>query len=718
MFIHYRFIALCVLGLIMSVCMSVDIFAQDDSPDTTLYKTDEVIVTGTRTEQKIIDIPYPVMRMDQTNWITSRKIGVQDVFLTVPGLFLQPRYGNHDTRITIRGYGSRSNTGIRGVRILLDGIPESEPDGQTRIEAIDFDAIGRIELVRGYSSSLYTNAPGGVINFFTDKYFPVSFFQSFNEFGSYDLRKNGFKVGVKGSNSTFMTAYSYQNYHGYRQHSQEYQHRLNSLFETQFTPQSKLAVYGYYVAGLIKLPGALTLEQYNENDTLANPRSLSRDEKRDSRKGRMAFTLTSSITKGNMKHSFEATGYGTVKIFDRVARTYRLFTRYGIGGTVKYVNKLTFGKGKNNKRTNEFTIGTDLFYQDGPIREFDNIGGQKGDNLVAISNEVISNVGAYALNTIDILPNRLSLLISGRYDRVIFNFQDELAGFRDTSRVFAEFTPKAALNLKLTPHIALYTSFGLGFDSPAGNEMDNYAYTSDQGTHTMNPDLKPQKSTSFEAGIKGEVLGIQKKYFKNTFFEISFYNTKIEDVIVPFVVDGDVFFRNAATAKRTGIEVGFNSELFKGLTLKSAFTYQDFKYDEYLAGSIDSAGTLTDVDYSGNIEPSNPKTIFSGELMYQHTFSKKYTVYVKSNVQNVGDMFVNDENTDSLKTAGYTLLNAQLGIDFNFDKFRLVAYGGLNNITDQKYVAFININSANQDFYESGPKRNFFGGLTLAYMFR
>ncbi len=708
------------LVLILAVFgANVNLLAQDDPVDTTYYQTDEIIITGTRLEQKIIDIPYPVTRINQTNWIMSRKMGVQDVLLTVPGLFLQPRYGNHDTRITIRGYGSRSNTGIRGVRIMLDGIPESEPDGQTRIEAIDFDAIGRIEVVRGYSSSLYTNAPGGVINFLTDKYFPISYVQTNNEFGSYDLRKNGIKLGIRGKTSTFMTNYSYQNYKGYRQHSQEYQHRLNTLLETEFTPQSKLSVYGYYVGGIIKLPGALTLTQYNDNDTLANPRSVSRDEKRISKKGRFGATLLTSFEKGKMKHTLEATGYGTFKIFDRTARTYRLFTRYGIGGTFRYVNKFTFGgKAKSKQRVNEFTIGTDLFYQDGPIREFNNLNGQKGDDLLGLSNEVISNVGAYALNQIDILPQKLSFLVSGRYDRVVYNFQDELASFRDTSRVFAEFTPKAALNFKLTPHIALYTSFGFGFDSPAGNEMDNYLFTSDGGLRTLNPDLKAQKSSSFEVGIKGEVSGLKEKYFKNTLFEISFYNTKIEDVIVPFVVDGDVFYRNAAVSKRNGLEVGFSSELVKGLTLKGSYAFQDFKYDKYLAGSIDELGNRTDVDYSGNIEASNPDNFAAGEIMYQYTIAKKYTLYAKSSLQYVGGMFVDDANTDSLKTEPYTLINGQIGIDCNFKNFRLVAYGGLNNITDEKYVAFININSANMDFYESGPRRNFFGGLTLAYMFR
>ncbi|HEY3252159.1 MAG TPA: hypothetical protein VGK25_13700, partial [Ignavibacteria bacterium] len=100
------YIILFVLVIILPGLLPVQVFAQEE--DTTKYQTEEIIITGTRTEKKIIDIPYPVLRIDQTSWITSRKIGVQDVLLTVPGLFLQPRYGNHDTRITIRGYGSRS----------------------------------------------------------------------------------------------------------------------------------------------------------------------------------------------------------------------------------------------------------------------------------------------------------------------------------------------------------------------------------------------------------------------------------------------------------------------------------------------------------------------------------------------------------------------------------------------------------------------------------
>lgn len=186
--------------------------ANDPMPDTLYYQTDDIIVTGTRVAKKIIDIPYPVARIDKATYKYLPKSAVNNVIQDVPGIFFQSRYGNHDARISIRGFGSRSNTGIRGVRILLDGIPESEPDGQTRIEAIDFNSVGSIEIVKGNSSSLYTNAPGGVINFINEIDFRSPSFQVFNEFGSFGYRRNGFKSLSLGENFKLMTTYTYHNY--------------------------------------------------------------------------------------------------------------------------------------------------------------------------------------------------------------------------------------------------------------------------------------------------------------------------------------------------------------------------------------------------------------------------------------------------------------------------------------------------------------------------
>lgn len=698
------------LVLFLFAFSSVSIqYAQEDT--TAKYQTDEIMVTGTRIEQKIIDIPFPVQRVNQSSWVASRKQGLNDVLTTVPGLFLQSRYGNHDVRVTIRGFGSRSNSGIRGVRILLDGIPESEPDGQTRIEAIDFSSIGKIEVVKGNSSSLYTNAPGGVINFLTDKYFYRPFVQSSNEFGSYNLMKNDLKVGVNYGNTRFMVIGGYENYEGYRQHSQEYQTRINSIYEVDLNKKSKLSIFGYYVSGIIKLPGSLTLAKYNLNDTAANPRDVGRDAKRITKKGRIGISYNASFGK-KTENVIEITAYGTIKDFNRTAATYRIFNRSGIGSSFRYINKMKFGK-----RTNEFSVGGDMYYQTGPIAEYKNNGGEKGD-FIGLTDETISNVGFYAIDQFPLIPDKLSLLATGRYDRVFFeSFDLSVRRYKDTSRVFSGFTPKVALNYKLTSNIAAYASFGLSFDSPAFNELDNNAATNDPNV-TINPDLKAQKSTNIEIGIKGDVRSIKNKYFKNTFFEICYFNYKIKDAIIPYSVESEVFFRNAGVVKRNGFEAGVNTEIVKGLQLSGAYTFSDFKYDEYIARTVDENGVITDIRYDGNFEPSNPKHMISADLSYRYEFTKDYAVFVKGNLQSVSEMFVEDSNIDSLKTSSYSLINGQLGFDLNISKnLKLFAYGGVNNIGNKKYISFININSDRGEYYEAGARRNFFGGLTLAYIF-
>ncbi|MBI3193113.1 MAG: TonB-dependent receptor, partial [Ignavibacteriae bacterium] len=465
----------------------------DDTTKT--FQINEIIVTGTRTTKKIIDIPYSVERIDNTQYKFEKKVSVNDVLEGIPGLFLQNRYGNHDVRVSIRGFGSRSNSGIRGVRILLDGIPESEPDGQTRVEAIDFESVGSIEVVKGNSSSLYTNAPGGIINFINDIHFPRTFFNSFNNFGSFDFRSNGFKTGLKTDNYSFLTTYNYHTYQGYRPHSEDYWHILNSVIEMKPNDLSTFSVFSYFVDGLIRLPGSLSKQKFEQDPFQANKRDVDRDAKRITKKGRVALQFDTFFGKEN-QNELELTAYGTMKYFERTARTYRIMNRSGVGASARFVHHT-----KIADLPYEFSVGTDLFYQSGPIEEYTNINGKKGDALLALTDEVIANSGMYFQNTLGLIENELDLLVTGRFDNVVFDARNQLFEVQSDLRKFGAFTPKAALNYKLTPTVALYSSYGLSFDTPAGNELENYP-TSTKPYSLMKPDLKPQKSKSFELGIK------------------------------------------------------------------------------------------------------------------------------------------------------------------------------------------------------------------------
>ncbi|MBL7129118.1 MAG: TonB-dependent receptor, partial [Ignavibacteria bacterium] len=680
--------------------------------DSVIYQTDEIIVTGTRTYKKIIDIPYSVQRINQSQFKLDRRVGINDILGTIPGLFLQSRYGNHDVRISIRGFGSRSNTGIRGVRILLDGIPESEPDGQTRIEAIDFNSIGQIEVVKGNSSSLYTNAPGGVINFINDIQFDRSFAINFNDFGSFGLRRNGLKAGVRTDDYGFLMTYTYHNFNGYREHSEDYWHILNTVLESTPGDNSRLQLYGYFVLGLIRLPGSLTKEEFEQDPWQADSVQVSRDKRRVSNKGRFGVRFNTYFGKKN-NNEFEITGYGTIKYFERTSKEYRIINRYGVGSSFRVVNhSKIFG------RENEFSVGGDLLYQAGPIEYYNNINGKKGDILSKSIEGTIANTGFYFQNSFNIIKGKFDLLVTGRYDKVIFDERNLTFEVQNSVRRFEAFTPKAALNYKFTPSVAAYTSYGLSFDSPAGNELDNPPTSTDPNV-LLNPDLEPQKSKNFELGIKGNLIYRGTKFFNNIYFEGTFFNSIIDDEIVPFEVFSDVFFRNSAKTNRTGLEIGGNVEIVKGLKFKAAYTFSHFKYDEYIARTIEfdtsSSIVIEDKDFSGNIVPSVPKHNLVLDLSYQYQFNDIVTAFTKGHYWYVSDMFVNDGNTE--ETSSYNIFNSALGLDLKFNKFNILLSGGVNNIFDKVFSAFININSAKKQYYEAGEPRSYYASLRLGYTF-
>jgi iron complex outermembrane receptor protein len=628
--------------------------------------------------------------------------------MSVPGLFLQSRYGDHDVRFSIRGFGSRSNSGVRGVRILLDDIPESEPDGQTRLEALDFDAIGRIEIVKGNASSLYTNAPGGVANFINDIGFNRSSVTLFNQFGSFGMHKNGFKAAVKTDKYRFLTTYSYVNYDGYRQHNNEYWHIVNMVLEATPSAHTRLAILGYFVDGAIKLPGSLTKAEFDQDPWQADQRSIDRDEKRITTKGRVGVRYNADFG-GNLNNTVEVTAYGTIKFFHRTAKDYRIINRYGLGLSGKYVNRaVIFG------RHNEFSVGGDLFSQPARTEYYQNINGNKGDQIDQLESENIVNMGFYISDNFEILREKMFLLLTGRYDNVKYHQEEETLPSRTDAKHFNAFTPKLALNYKLTPEMALYASYGWSFDAPAANELG-----SPDPEYLFNQDLQPQESRNFEAGMKGNLFRWEKEYLRKLLFEATFFNIRLDNEIVPYEVLGDVYYRNAAKSNRLGIELGAQLEILRGLNFGLTYTWSHFNYLNYEAETIeeDSVGNLVTSykDFTGNVVPSVPVHNVYLSLAYSHPIGRHVDVFGKASYQGISGLWVDDENTD--RTKSYNLLNGTLGLDLKFGKLNVMASGGVNNIFDVVYVGFTNTNSANKRFYEAGAPRDFFVSLNLGYTF-
>ena len=123
-------------------------------------------VTATREGPRApLELPYAVTIVRADSLAAVRRLSVDELLFAVPGVALANRQNPaQDPRVSIRGLGARTQFGVRGVRVLQDGVPITMPDGQTPVDALDIESADRIEVVRGSASSLYGNAAGGVID--------------------------------------------------------------------------------------------------------------------------------------------------------------------------------------------------------------------------------------------------------------------------------------------------------------------------------------------------------------------------------------------------------------------------------------------------------------------------------------------------------------------------------------------------------------------------
>ncbi|MEO8230808.1 MAG: TonB-dependent receptor [Ignavibacteriota bacterium] len=698
------------LIILFSSSITTFILAQEveEFNDTTKYKIQDVVVVGTRAEEKIIDIPYSVFRVDSKELAFGRKVSARDVLADVPGLFLQNRYGNSDIRVSLRGFGTRSSTGIRGIKILQDGIPESEPDGESVLDAIDFTSLGGVEVVKGNLSSLYANAPGGLINFITNIYFPKDYVGTANQFGKFGLRQTGLKFGLKNNDSRLFVSYKYRNIDGYRQHSSEYQHLVNTVYEAFVGTKSTLSIHANFVDGFNKLPGSLTKEEFESDPYMADPLAVSQDYRRITKKGRVAGKYITHL--GNkQQYEFEFIGYGGIKELEKTDNDfYTLTTRYSLGGLARFTIKEPLFDHKNI-----FTVGTDYGFQSGPITQFDNFSGNRGISVQNEYNESLSNIGIYMLEHIGIVEDKLDLFLSSRFDNNVFNRNIYIPDrFLDTTRTMSGFSPKIGLNYKLTPNIALYSSYGLSFDYPALSEIANSPLSSNS-SYTINPDLKPQESKNFEFGIKGNIVDKSSEFMRKLFFEVTYFNYLIKDEIVPFLsISQKNYFKNAPRTRRQGVEVGFMSEPFEEIELTINYTFTDFYYENYLTEIYTPGGTLA-ADYTNNKVPSIPKHIFNFILVKELELSEELSGLIIWDCDYIAEMYVNDSNSE--QSPGYFYGNFMAGLTYSNDYLDLTGFFGINNIFDKRYASFININDYYNRYYETGEPRTFYFGMNFNY---
>ncbi len=672
-------------------------------------------VTASRTAMSIFDVPLAVTLVGPRELRLRRGVGLDEALSLVPGVLAQSRTGGGDVRISIRGFGSRgagdrSNAGTaRGVRVLIDGIPETEPDGRTALDLVDLALVEGVEVVRSNASALYGNAAGGVIGLRTVPAFGARTATVQAQGGGFGLQRIIARSSGPAGGGTAWAGVASTHLDGWRAHSQNDRTTLLGGVSAPLGNRTSLALLLAGGNDRFQIPGPLTRAEADATPAAANATYAARDERRSNRIARLGTTvehrLDSTRTLGGML-------FVAPKILQRSERgTYRDFTRYHLGGNVVFRDAHPLGDGVRGR----FTAGVDEAFQDGAIL-FYNLtpAGTRGTTVRDDKREGANNAGVFLEEQVAV-GERLLVSVGARHDAIGYYYENYLTPAVDASRIFSRTTPKLGVTWKVSPSHSFYASVGGGVEVPAGNETDP-ASTFGQDTVTaLNPLLEPIRSTTYEIGTKRLVVFAPgAPLVQSAGYDVALYDTDVHNEIVPY--RGGRFYFTAGKVRRQGAEVGISLATAGGVEARGALTLNRHRYTEYLVDSVHYGVTGRFADYTGNRVVGVPAIHYGATLGWAPAVL--LGVRVEGGVTSVGRYFADDAN--QVDVPGYTLLSATLAYDSPValrGGLGLRGFLSINNLTDRRYIgsAFLNpdVVGGVPVAFEPGRPRELVVGLTV-----
>ncbi|EHJ1404358.1 TonB-dependent receptor [Salmonella enterica] len=665
-----------------------------------------MIVTATPQTVSELDTPAAVSVIEGEDMrLATPRVNLSETLTSVPGLQVQNRQNYaQDLQISIRGFGSRSAFGVRGIRLYVDGIPATMPDGQGQISNIDINSIQDVEVLRGPFSALYGNASGGVINVTTETGIEASSY-----YGSYGSWRYGLKAtgamgdGTQPGDVDYTVSTTRFTTHGYRDHSGARKNLANAKLGVRLDDVSKLSLIFNSVDIKADDPGGLTesewkadpqqaprAEQYNTRKTIKQTQAGLRYERQLSAQddisvmayaGERETTQYQSIPLVAQLKPAQAGGVITLQrhyqgIDSRWTHRGELGVPVTFTGGLNYENMSENRKGYNNFRLNN-----------GPP-EF----GHKGD-LRRDERNLMWNVDPY-LQTQWQLTQKLSLDAGVRYSSVWFDSNDHYIapGNGDDSgdASYHHWLPAGSLKYALTDAWNLYLAAGRGFETPI-NEL---SYRAD-GQSGFNFDLKPSTNDTVEVGSKTRI--------GNGLLTAALFQTDTDDeIVVASSMGGRTTYKNAGKTRRQGAELALDQRFAGDWRVKASWTWLDATY---------RSNVCQGQNCDGNRMPGIARNMGFASL----GFIPDEGWYAGTDVRYMGDIMANDENT--AKAPSYTVVGLNTGYKFNYSQLTVDIFGRVDNLFDKEYIGSVIVNESNGRYYEPAPGRNYGVGINLAWQF-
>lgn len=676
-----------------------------NAQDTAVTRLEPVVVEVSRGAGKsLLDLPYAItVQTPDSARPGQRHLSLDESLWLIPGLTVSNRDNpSQDPRISIRGFGARSAFGVRGIKVLRDGIPLTLPDGQTPVDFLDLESVGRVEVMRGSASSLYGNAGGGVVDIRSSQPVPVPIAAAVRGWdGSYGSRRYVAKVeGMSGRFGYQANAARTEN-EGYRSYSRQ---RMSNGFG-RFSYDSPGSSYALEWLGvntpLAQNPGALTRAQFESDPGMADPFSV----RKGARKAVTQSQLGATARRYGARAEIEMSAYAGTRGLDNpltfgVVDVGRTISGGNLRATVPYSlfgaeNRITAGAElqlQNDQRRN-FTNCNDVPPPTVPTATCPVLGVERG-SITLDQRELVSSIGSYLRDELELSPRYL-VTAGVRADGVRFRVEDHLisAGNPDDSgrRLLDAISPMFGVVGRLGGSHSAYANVSSAFETPTATELGNRP----TGTGGINQDLQPQRSITYEIGAKGiSVSGLQ--------YNAALFSTSVHDELIPFDIpasNGRRYFRNAGRTSRRGAELGLGLNI-RALELGAAYTYANYRFVDF---TVDTA------HYAGNRIPGIPRQILQGSASLRLPF-----VTLVSEASVADRMFVNDANSES--APGYAIFNTRLVSRASLRRSAAEITLGVQNLFDTKYVSSVSVNAAGGKFYEPGQQRALYLGLTVTGM--
>ncbi|MEX0324315.1 MAG: TonB-dependent receptor family protein [Puniceicoccaceae bacterium] len=665
--------------------------AHSDVVDGGMFDLDPFLVESTRLQSDLLSVSQAVSVVPMESIQRSQpQITLDEAMAGIPGVFiLNPYNYAQDTRIAIRGFGARADFGIRGIRLIIDGIPATTPDGQGEVDGMDLGSASRIEVLRGPSAAFYGASSGGVIRIVTESGPEQPFMESRLTAGDYGLVNWQFKAGGQEGALNYLISGGHLVYDGYRENSETENTKINGKLRYQVsTNQYVELVFNVIDFPLQDDPGGLTRQQAMENPRQARDRNLQYDGGESVRQERIGISYGVA---------FDSTRSLEVRLF----HTHRDFENrlpFKNGGQVSLDRTFQGSRiaYKHDGGRTRFITGIDFDDQDDERQRYDNLNGNRGP-LALDQNEQVRSVGLFVVNETELWDDVL-LSAALRYDDVDFDVVDALLENGDDSGEisFSELSPSVGLNWRLNDNNAVYTTVSKSFETPTTTEFDN-----PEGDG-FNTDLDAQQAMNVEVGTRGTLMFDHVPVEYN----MALFHMDIEDALVPFELEqfpGREFYRNAGESTRRGFEAQARARLGGGFSIGFDYTFSDFNYDDFVTGGS---------DYSGNRLPGIPRHFGSIQLQYESASG----FFATWQTRIVGSFYANDAN--SQRISSYTYSDLSIGYRLESGNWIIEPFLRVSNVLDESYFANVRLNAFGGRHYEPAPDRQVFGGIRVRYLFQ